>query len=454
MLIKIIYNAVIIPTMYISVSAIALFNKKLRKSIHVRSSIIDKLAEKRLNLNPYKTTVLFHCSSMGEYKQILPIVKKLNSNQEDKYNLVLSLYSPSAYENIDRENSPFSIITYTPFDFYFVTKKFINTINPDIVLISKHDVWPNFIWELKKRDVPVYLINGLFADDTKMDGWYAKYFFKSFFKNITGILTVNEMHRQRFLKIYPYPDRIMVTGDTRFDAVIYESGSDSEIESLEKLKEIKNVFIAGSSWPGGEKYILNGWVRVKEKYPESFLVIVPHEVGVDHIYKLESLCQEKNMRTLVYTEMSGKENLTGYDIIIIDTVGLLSKIYRYGSIAYVGGGFSRNGIHSVLEPAAYGLPVVFGPHLDKSPEAQEMNNLNCGIIFNNENELYNVIDSLWSDKALYEKISELSLEFVKERSGATSKIIEIIREKTNKIKFDKNTSLTEEEFEKMIGNDK
>lgn len=454
MFVKILYNTVIAPLMYISVSVIALFNKKLRKSIHVRSSIIEKLFEKRLNLNPYRTTVLFHCSSMGEYKQILPIVKNLGTNRDEEYNLVLSLYSPSAYENIDKENSPFSIITYTPFDFYFVTKKFINTINPDIVLISKHDIWPNFIWELKKRDVPVYLINALFADDTQMDNWYAKYFYRSIFRNITGILTLNEMHRQRFLKIYPYPDRIDVTGDTRFDAVIHESETNSGINELEKLKDIRNVFIAGSSWPAGERYILSAWVKVKKKYTEAFLVIVPHEVGVDHIYKLESMCQEKNMKTLVYTEMTGKEDLTEYDIIIIDRVGLLSRIYKYGSIAYVGGGFSRNGIHSVLEPAAYGLPVVYGPHLDKSPEAQEMNNLNCGIIFNNSNELFNVIDSLWSDKALYSKISELSLEFVTERSGATNKIIEIIREKNDKPKFDKNTSLTEEEFEKLLGSDK
>lgn len=454
MFIKIIYNSLITPLMYILVSIVAIFNKKLRKSIHVRSSIIAKLAENRLSLNPYRTTVLFHCSSMGEYKQILPVVKNLEANQDNEYNLVLSLYSPSAYENIDKENSPFSIITYTPFDFYFVTKKFINIINPDIVLISKHDVWPNFIWELKKRDVPVYLINALFADDTKMDDWYAKYFYKSIFANLTGILTLNEMHRQRFLKIFPYPDSIKVTGDTRFDAVIYESDSNNGVDQLEKLTEISNVFIAGSSWPVGERYILNAWVKVKIKYPDGFLVIVPHEVGVDHIYKIESLCQEKDMRTLVFTEMTGKENLADYDIIIIDKVGLLSRIYRYGNIAYVGGGFSKNGIHSVLEPAAYGLPVVYGPHLEKSPEAQEMNNQNCGIIFNNENELYNVIDSLWSDKALYAKISELSLEFVNERSGATNKIIEIIKEKTNKPKFDKNTSLTEEEFEKLLGSDK
>ena len=362
--------------MYFSISAISLFNKKMRKSVHVRTGIIENLIKHRLNLNPYRITVLFHCSSMGEYKQILPVVKLLNEDKTQDYNLVLSLYSPSAYENIDKLNSSFSIITYTPFDFYFATKKFINTINPDIVLISKHDVWPNFIWELKKRDVPVYLINGLFADDTKMNRWYAKYFFRSFFTNITEILTINEMHRQRFLQIFPYPYKIKVTGDTRFDAVICEAESAEGIETLDRLYDIEKIFIAGSSWPTGEKHILKAWVRVKMKYPDAFLVIVPHEIGVDHIYKLESLCQKKDLRTLVYTEMTGKEKFAEFDVVIIDKIGLLAKIYRYGKIAYVGGGFSRNGIHSVLEPAAYELPVVFGPHLDKSPEEEGIGSRN------------------------------------------------------------------------------
>ncbi|MBU4485530.1 MAG: hypothetical protein KKD38_01250, partial [Candidatus Delongbacteria bacterium] len=206
MLIKILYNFLIIPILYFVLSFVSIFNKKLRKSVQVRSNIIENLNKNKINLNPYSVTVMFHCSSMGEYKQILPIVKSLNdSRPSNEYNIVLSIYSPSAYEHINKNNPSFNLITYTPFDFYFETKKFINTINPGIVLISKHDVWPNFIWELKKRDVPIYLINGLFADDTKMDKWYAKFFFKSLFSNLTGIITINEKHRQRFYNIFPYP---------------------------------------------------------------------------------------------------------------------------------------------------------------------------------------------------------------------------------------------------------
>jgi 3-deoxy-D-manno-octulosonic-acid transferase len=448
---KMSYNFIAVPVLYLGLSIISLFNRKLRKSVHARSGIIENLLKRKLTINPYKTTVLFHCSSMGEYKQIIPVVKNLFEKQKEiSYNVVLSLYSPSAYEHIDKKNPWFSIITYTPFDFYFETKRFINTINPDIVLISKHDVWPNFIWELKKRDVPVFLINGLFADDTKMDRWYAKPFFSSLFSGLTGIMTINEMHRQRFCKIYPYPEKIIVSGDTRFDAVICESELPFVLELMNTLKSTEKVFIAGSSWPTGEKYILKAWERIKQKHHDAFLILVPHDIGADHIYKLESMCQEKKFRTAVMTEMEENEKLSDFDVLIVDKIGLLTKLYRYGSIAYVGGGFSTSGIHSVLEPAVYGLPVMFGPNLEKSPEAQEMNKLNCGMIFNNDTELYSLIDSLWSDKELYRRISEISTGFIKDRSGATAKIIETIKANTQKPNFDKKISMTEEEFEKMM----
>lgn len=447
---KLTYNFLIIPLLYAGLNLFSLINGKVRKAVIARKKILTKIKKTRLSLNPYNITVLFHCSSMGEYKQVVPIAEKLSSGKFGNFNLVLSLYSPSAYDNISEKETFFSLITYTPFDFYFQTKKFINLINPDIVLISKHDVWPNFIWELKRRSVPVFLINGLFADDTKMDKWYALPFFRSFFSGLSGIFTVNEKHRQRFLKIFPYPERIESTGDTRYDTVIVESESRKHMPPFDQLENTKRVFIAGSSWPAGEKHIIGAWRQIKDKFSDSFLIIVPHEIGADHIYKIESLCQDKGFRTIVLSEMSGKEKLSDYDVLIVDKIGLLSHIYSYGSIAYVGGGFSRNGLHSVIEPAVFGLPVVFGPNLDKSPEAQEMNLINCGIIFNNSGELFSIVNNLWSDSDLYAKLSEISRSYIKDKSGATDKIIQMIIDKTAKPKLDKKNSVTEEEFERMM----
>jgi 3-deoxy-D-manno-octulosonic-acid transferase len=213
-MLKLIYNIIIIPIIYFFLIIVAGFSKKIYRSLKVREKILKNLKKKKIRLNPYKRTVLFHCSSMGEYKQVLPIVNNLRQSSVD-YNIVLSLFSPSVYENIDNENELFDIITYIPFDFFLQTRNFINIINPDLVIISKHDIWPNFIWELYKREIPTYLVNALFADDTKMDKWYIKFFFKSIFSNLTGIITINEKHRQRFLKIFPYPDKLFISGDSR-----------------------------------------------------------------------------------------------------------------------------------------------------------------------------------------------------------------------------------------------
>ncbi|MCK5760667.1 MAG: hypothetical protein KAH33_05195, partial [Candidatus Delongbacteria bacterium] len=183
-MLRLIYNIVIIPTIYFLTIAAAAFSKKTYIALQVRKNILKNLKKKKVRLNPYKRTVLFHCSSMGEYKQVLPIINNLRQSSID-YNIVLSLFSPSVYNNIDKESELFDIVTYIPFDFLLQTKNFINIINPNIVIISKHDIWPNCIWELNKREVPTYLVNALFADDTKMDRWYIKFFFRSLFSNLT-----------------------------------------------------------------------------------------------------------------------------------------------------------------------------------------------------------------------------------------------------------------------------
>ncbi|MDA3839059.1 MAG: hypothetical protein PF574_08785, partial [Candidatus Delongbacteria bacterium] len=438
----------IIPTIYLFIIVAAVFSKKIYKSLYVRERILENLKKKKVRLNPYKRTVLFHCSSMGEYKQVLPIVNNLRQSSID-YNVVLSLFSSSVYENIDKENDLFDIITYIPFDFFLQTRNFINIINPDLVIISKHDIWPNFIWELNKREVPTYLVNALFADDTKMDKWYIKFFFKSLFSNLTGIITINEKHRQRFLKIFPYPEKLYISGDSRFDTVIFEAKTTSGIELLNRSETNNHVFVAGSTWPHAEKIIIKTWNMIKEKYNDAFLIIVPHEVDTEHIYNIESICQENNLKSIAFSELVNNDDILKYDCLIIDTVGILANIYRYGNISYVGGGFSKDGLHSVIEPAVFGIPVLFGPNLDKSPEAQEMKYLDCGMNFSNSQELYRAIDALWSDKDLYLKICNSSIEFINNHKGATERIVDIITGNISENELEKVKSLTEEEFEEM-----
>lgn len=447
-MLKLIYNVIIIPIVYFFTLIGAVFSKKIYKSLQVRENILNVLKKKKVRLNPYKRTVLFHCSSMGEYKQVLPIVNNLRLSSID-YNIVLSLFSPSVYENIDKKNDLFDIITYIPFDFFLQTRNFINILNPDLVIISKHDVWPNFIWELNKREIPTYLVNALFADDTKMDKWYVRFFFKALFSNLTGIITVNEKHRQRFLNIFPYPEKLFISGDSRFDTVIFEAEKSDGLELLSRIESFEHVFVAGSTWSVAEKIIIETWSRLKKKYNDAFLIIVPHEVDTEHIYKIESICQENNLKSIAYSELMNIDDILKYDCLVVDVIGILAKVYKFASISYVGGGFSKYGLHSVIEPAVFGVPVLFGPNLDKSPEAQEMKYLDCGMDFSNSADLYRAIDVLWSDKDLYLKICSTSAGFINNHKGATVRIVDIITGNTTENEIEKVKSLTEEELEEL-----
>jgi len=441
------YNLIVIPVVLLAAAVAAVFSKKISKSLKSRKDLFKKLKEKSVRLNPYKKTILFHCSSLGEYKQALPIINEFRK-EHDKYNIILSLFSPSAYENM-KTVPLLEVITYAPFDLYGHMNKFLNICKPDLVIISKHDVWPNFIFELKKRGIPTYLVNALFATDSKMGHWYAKPFFKALYGQLTGIITIDKENRDRFNTIFSNSDKLFISGDSRYDTVLYDVQQSVSSDIIARLKISDRIFVAGSSWPAGEKYIIKGWEKVKEKYDDAFLIIVPHEIEVEHIYKIETLCQESSLNYVVYSELGEDEDLKNYDILIMDVIGLLAAVYGVGSLAYVGGGFGKAGLHSVLEPAVYGLPVFFGPNLAKSPEAKLMEIEKCGIKFNDEHEFYDNLDRLWSDEMKYRKVSEASKAFIVHRVGATKKIVDIVS-KDIKADLSMADSFTEEELERLL----
>jgi len=451
-MVRFLYNLIVVPLVLAIAIAVSAFNKKVYRSIKARKGLFAKLQRQKMRLNPYKKTILFHCASMGEYKQALPLIKAFRA-EEYRYNIILSLFSPSVVDNLT--SAPrLEVVTYLPFDTPFAMNKFVEACNPDIVIISKHDVWPNFLHELSRRDIPVFLVNALFATDSAMNRWYARPFFKAFYKKITGIITVNQENKDRFTSIYPFPDQIYTSGDSRFDTVLCEaeSAKDSELYHLLKLSE--RVLVAGSTWPAGERIVLSAWREIKDKFEDAFLVIVPHEIEVDHIYKIETFCQENDLSYLVYSDYDEKENLKDYDVLIVDAIGLLTTIYSAASIAYVGGGFGKDGLHSVLEPAAYGIPVLFGHNLHKSPEARDMHDLGCGIVFYNDREMVEIVSNLWNDADRYQKLCSLTTTFVKMHAGATERIVEILSKKlgTQNKKF--NDSFTDDELKKLIDNEK
>jgi len=451
-MLRLIYNLIVVPVVLLAAYALSIFNKKVYKSIRARKGLFNKLQRQKMRVNPYKKTILFHCSSMGEYKQALPLIKAFRE-EEYRYNIILSLFSPSVVDNLTTAPR-LEVVTYLPFDTPFAMNKFVEMCNPDLVVISKHDVWPNFLHELSRRDIPIYLVNGLFATDSKMNRWYAKSFFKAFYKKFTGIITINEENKKRFETIYPYPDRIFISGDSRFDTVLCdaESARDSDLYRILKISD--HILVGGSTWPAGERIVLNAWSQLKSRFNDGLLILVPHEIDVDHIYKIESLCQENGLNYLVWSDYNENEDISAYDVLIVDAMGILTTIYSVASVAYVGGGFGKDGLHSVLEPAAYGIPVLFGHNLHKSPEARDMRDLGSGIVFYNDREMVEIVSEMWNNHESYQYLCNLTTQFVKKNAGATGRIVEIMTQSLELKSKKFHDSFTDDELRKLIDDEK
>ncbi len=442
-----IYNFFVIPITLIFLYLASLFNKKLALSIKAREKLFEKLLKEKIRLNPYNKTILFHCSSMGEFKQALPVINRFLQDT-GKYNIILSLFSPSAAENL-REMPNLEIVTYLPFDTHFKMKKFIEICNPDLVIISKHDIWPNFVKILKKKNIPTVLINAIYKNDTKIGKWYVKFFFKRIYQNLTHIFTIDEEHKQRFLKIYPFPEKIYISGDSRFDIAACEANLFSKNKDLANFKRSDKIFVAGSSWIKGEKKIIKAWKTIKEKFSDAFLIIIPHEIAIEHIYEIEALCEENGLTSKVYSDLDESKTNNNYDILIVDKIGVLVKFYSLASLAYVGGGFGKAGLHSVIEPAAYKIPVFIGPNVDKSPEGSEMLNLDACLSFNNDQELAEKISDFWTNDKKYRKTQNQIHQYFSSKCGATNKIYDSLVPFL-KDKVIVHHDITNEELEEML----
>lgn len=447
---KLIYNIFIVPVMYLVLMFVSVFNRKINRFVKVRKRLFRNLNRQKIRLNPYKKTILFHCSSLGEYKQTLPLIKRFREIP-DQYNIVLSFYSPSAGDNI-KDVPLVEVMTYLPLDTLYQMKKFVRTLKPDLVIISKHDLWPNFLFELKRNKIPVYLVNALLPEDSLFLNFFVKSFIKPYFSLLDGIVTINEENKQRFKKIIKTKVNLVVSGDSRFDIVKQEACKYKKKLENKLIEVNRRPLVAGSSWSPGEKIIIEGWHKIKYCIADSFLIIVPHEITAEHIYKIEFYCQQHNLSSIVYSDYLDEDShdLEMYDVLIVDKIGILVEIYSSAYLAYVGGGFGKAGLHSVLEPAAYGLPVLFGPNISRSPEANEMFKLNCGLIFNDVNEFTNQVISLYQDENYYNQVCQATSKYIEENSGATERIYDILSDDLKEVEITVSESFTNAELEKLL----
>jgi 3-deoxy-D-manno-octulosonic-acid transferase len=359
--------------------------------------------------------IWIHCASLGEFEQGRPVIEELRK-RSPQYKIVLTFFSPSGYE-VRKNYEHADIICYLPADTPVNAAKFIRLINPVLAIFVKYEFWNNYISELSRRQIKLYLISGFFRKDQPFFKWYGS-FFRSILQRFSWIF-VQDQGSQDLLKGIGLIN-CSLAGDTRFDRVMQLTDNVKVIHALEKFRGKEKLFLAGSSWKQDEE-IIAGYIN---KYPERMKwVFAPHEPADGNIERLEKLLRVKCTRFSQFHDESCDAR-----VMIIDNVGMLSAAYRYAYVAAVGGGFGK-GIHNILEPACWGIPVLFGPNHSKFREADDLIGCGGGKSFKDYNDFEKSVGSWLDDEELYKKAALSAGKYVKENTGATHKIMQNILQK-------------------------
>jgi len=370
----------------------------------------------RDGIDQTKPWLWFHAASLGEFEQGRPIMERIRK-EHPEYNILLTFFSPSGYE-VRKNYAGADLICYLPFDTIFNVRRFLNIVKPQKVFFIKYEFWPNYLTALKLRQIPTYLISGIFRKDQLFFKNYAP-FYRRMLQTFTHLFVQNQESVDLLASI-GRTDEVSISGDTRFDRVleIRKAAKDLPIVGQFSKSASGNVLIAGSSWPKDEAF----FIPYFNEHPELKLIIAPHEIHEEHLLTIEAQLKRPFLR---YSQMD-QSNAASCDCLIIDCFGLLSSIYRYGDIAYIGGGFGT-GIHNTLEAAVYGIPVIFGPKFAKFHEAKELLTCGGGFTFDSETTFTELLDLLNSDTNFRLNTGKIAGEMVLNGSGGTNKVLNLIR---------------------------
>ena len=366
--------------------------------------------------NESAKTVWMHCASLGEFEQGRPVLEALKKNYPD-VKIVLTFFSPSGYE-VQKNYTGADDIFYLPIDNKANAAKLIKAINPSLVIWVKYEYWFYYLEELKLQGIALLLVSGIFRPGQPFFKWYGK-----IWKNILPAFThffVQDEDSKNLLAGIGIENNVTVTGDTRFDRVIEIAEKFEPLFLIEQFCGENKVIVAGSTWEEDETELIH-YVRAN---PHIKFIIAPHEINEQN---LKDVIKEF-AGSILYTELVPNQPVTS-NILIIDNIGMLSRLYRYADITYVGGGFGDDGVHNVLEPAVYGKPVIYGPEFEKFIEAIELKECGGGISIANALELEKVLAEFWNDELLLKSSGESAKNYVYSNSGATKKIIAFIQEK-------------------------
>lgn len=381
----------------------ALFSSKAKLWVKGQAGWKDILKK---NISSSDRIFWIHCSSLGEFEQGRPVIEEMRKQKPD-IKILLTFFSPSGYE-IRKNYAGADCICYLPADTPSNVAEFLDKAHPELAVFVKYEFWNNYISELHRRNIPLFLISAIFRPDQPFFKWYGS-FFSSMLQKFEKIFVQDERSVELLRGIGIA--NVVRAGDTRFDRVVQISGNAKDIPQISSFRKGEKMFLAGSSW-GPDEEIIARYINLdpgKMKW-----VFAPHEIDEGNIARIEKLFTSKCVRLSKYNKASEDAR-----VLIIDNIGMLSSAYRYATIAAVGGGFGK-GIHNILEPACWGIPVLFGPGHDKFREALELLKVKGGMTFDSFESFKEILDKLLNDDEYYLKSATSASHYVNENTGATA----------------------------------
>ena len=415
------YSLIASPLIYVVYGVGSLFNTKIKQGLNGRIGGLGKLKDFVQTIGKDKKLIFIHSSSVGEWEQSVQIIRQLKQKRSDLV-IIASFFSPSGYNVVKSEDIDFKF--YLPFDDPYHAFLLFKYLKPSVWIISKYDVWPLMLFSAKRAGVPVVLASAELAEDSTRHRGIFGHVNKLIYSQIDHILTVSDEYAQRFKLITERPEQISVTGDARYDQ-IYQKAQNYASQPLTPLFANGNpVMVCGSIWPADEAVILPAIIEQKQARSACNFILVPHETNERHITALRDQLAAYGITSQRYTQLAQGQTLD-QEILIVDTVGQLARLYRQGSFAYIGGSFG-SGVHNVLEPAAYALPLLFGPRHKNSYEAKQLLKLGAADLITTVASACQEISAHIQNAPRRTQKGTLAQTFLSTNLGAAQRTVEIL----------------------------
>lgn len=410
-----IYNVLIcLAGFFVKLSA--QFSRKMKLFSDGRRNVTDVILN---DIAPSDKVIWFHAASLGEYEQGLPVMEAVREAYPG-YKILLTFFSPSGYE-VRKNNVVADVTVYLPLDTRQNVRKFLDAAHPEIAIFIKYEYWPNYLNELKQRNIDTYLVSGIFRENQVFFKWYGG-FYRRALTTFKHFFVQNEKSAALLRKLGV--NHVTVSGDTRFDRVAAILNRDNSLDFMEEFKDSKLLVVAGSTWPKDETLLADFINRCDAKVKFLF---APHNIKPEQIAGLKALLKKK---TVLFSEKDGAD-LADFDVMIVDTIGILTKVYSYADVAYVGGGFGNPGVHNVLEPATFGVPVVIGPNYSHFAEATALVERDGCVSIGDQQSLDAALLRLIHGENDRRKTGEICRAFIEENRHATKIIMDFLARRRN-----------------------